>query len=158
MEGVRMGASTRVVLLALFATACLLVPAGQALADASCDHVSAKGEGEQHDGGRITADLNGGGALSGSGKADLKTTGVHGSDLSFEGDVKIDTDNGSLEASIEGTLDLRSGKFSASGPVTDSSGELSGAKGDLDIQGVENLAERSLKVEVKTEICGDEKT
>lgn len=151
-----MGALRRVLLLALFATACLLVPAGQALAKGSCDKVHAKGDGKHRDGGHMTADLNGDDLLSGSGEAQLKTTGVDGSDLSFEGDVKIDTGDGSLQAKVEGTLDLRSGKFSASGPVTDSSGDLSGATDDLDLEGVEDLADRSFTVEVSTEVCAEE--
>jgi hypothetical protein len=148
-----MSALRRMFLLGLFATACLLVPAGQALAGTSCDKVDAKGVGEQRDGGRWTADIKGDGVLSGTSEGQFELTGVDGADLSFKGDVKFDTGNGTLTATVDGSFDLSSGKFSASGPVTDSSGDLSDATGDLELKGIEDLRDGSFVADVTGEIC-----
>lgn len=58
---------------------------------------------------------------------------------------------------LSGTFDLTTGEFSVAGPVTDSSGKLAGAFGDLTFEGVQDVADPTgaFTETVTGEICVD---
>jgi hypothetical protein len=67
--------------------------------------------------------------------------------------VEFSTNRATLTVSVEGTFDVASGAFSASGPVTASTGKLAGATGFLSLAGVEDLTTGSFVEDVVGEIC-----
>jgi hypothetical protein len=69
--------------------------------------------------------------------------------------VVFTVNRATLTVSVAGTLDVSSGAFAVSGPVSASSGRLAGATGSLTLSGVENLADGSFVETVSGEICAE---
>jgi hypothetical protein len=121
----------------------------------SCHKINAKGVGQDLGGGQTAAQIIGGGLLHGTTVGAFEITGVSGPLLSIAGTVTFTTHQGTLTVSVAGTLNVATGEFSASGPVTDATGKLAGATGELSLEGVENLADGSFVEDVTGEICVD---
>ena len=75
----------------------------------------------------------------------------------FAGDVTFTTNRATLTVDLDGTLDLTTGAFVASGDVGASTGKLAGATGTLTLAGVQNLFDPagSFTETVSGEICVD---
>ena len=124
-------------------------------AGVSCHKINASGTGQDLGGGMTQASISGGGLLQGTTEATFVPSGLSGNVLSFDGFVTFTTNKATLTVTIQGTFDLGSGAFSASGPVTASTGKLAGATGNLSLNGVENLSDGSFTETIDGEICVD---
>jgi hypothetical protein len=71
------------------------------------------------------------------------------------GSVIFTTRHATLTVTVTGTLELASGEFSASGPVTDATGKLVGATGSLSLDGVQDLTEGTFLEDVTGDVCVD---
>lgn len=114
----------------------------------SCHKINAKGVGQDLGGGITQANISGGGLLHGTTEGNFDITGVAGTIASFEGTVKFTTSQGTLTVSVTGTLDITTGEFSSTGPVTDATGKLADASGDISLNGVEDLSSGSFVEDV----------
>ena len=128
---------------------------GDARTDVSCHKINARGVGQDLGGGATEAQIIGGGLLEGTTAAQFSITGVSGTLASFAGTVTFTTNRATLTVTVTGTLDVATGGFSASGPVTDASGKLEGATGSLSIHGIQDLATGRFEEDVTGEICVD---
>ena len=132
-----------------------VVMTGDARAAVSCHKINARGVGEDLGGGATVAKIFGGGLLQGTTAAQFIITDISGTVASFEGTVTFTTNRATLTVTITGTLDLGTGAFSASGPVTDAKGKLEGATGSLAFDGIQDLATGTFEEVVVGEICVD---
>ena len=128
---------------------------GDARAALSCHKINARGVGQDLGGGATEAQIIGGGLLEGTTAAQFIITGVSGTLASFEGTVMFTTNRATLTVTVTGTLDVATGGFSASGPVTDASGKLEGATGTLSINGIQDLVTGRFEEDVTGKICVD---
>ena len=62
---------------------------------------------------------------------------------------------GTLTVGVTGTFNIATGDFTAAGPVTNSTGKLAGATGELTFTGNENLATGTFTETVDGNICAD---
>jgi hypothetical protein len=90
---------------------------------------------------RTVATITGNSLLRGRTEAAFLITDPTPPELGFTGDLKFITRSGTLTVTLDGTLDVTTGRFLASGPVTDSTGGLSGAVGTINFDGVQDLAD-----------------
>jgi hypothetical protein len=127
--------------------------AGPAEAARMCHNINAKGVGQDLGGGMTRADVIGGGLLQGKTVGSFVITSVTGSEASISGTVVFTTNNGGATASVAGTFNVSTGVFSADGPVSDSTGKLSGASGDVSLVGLEQLADGSFREDITGTIC-----
>jgi hypothetical protein len=95
----------------------------------------------------------GSGLLNGTTTAHFDITGGSPPVFLIEGDVTFTTNQGAtLTVHISGTFDVASGEFSASGPVTGSTGKLAGATGILTLSGVEDFSDGTFVEDVRGSI------
>jgi hypothetical protein len=141
--------------LAMIVVTAGIVMTGNARADVSCHKINARGVGQDLGGGATEAQIIGGGLLEGTTAAQFIVTGFSGTLASFEGTVTFTTNRATLTVTVTGTLDVVTGAFSASGPVTDATGKLEGATGSLSINGIQDLATGRFEEDVTGEICVD---
>ena len=151
--------------LALMLPLLMLVGAGPATAGVSCHQINANGAGRgaAPQAGdppgliRTSAQIRGGGLLQGTTEAAFQVTGVTPTGIAFAGDITFTTNRATLTVDLEGTLDLATGEFSASGDVRGATGKLDGATGTLTLAGVQNLLDPagSFTETVSGEVCVD---
>jgi hypothetical protein len=120
----------------------------------SCHKINAKGVGQDLGGGMTRAQIIGGGLLHGTTEGHFDIGGAPPV-FSIAGTVMFTTHQGTLTVSVEGTFDVTTGEFRASGPVTGATGKLAGATGELLLEGIENLSDGSFVEDVTGEICVD---
>lgn len=132
-----------------------LVLALPADASTSCHKIWAKGVGQDLGGGETQARISGGGLLHGTTEGAFAITGFSGTVANIAGTVKFTTNRATLTVAVQGTFDVVSGAFSASGPVTASTGKLAGATGLLTLAGVEDLSDGSFVETVVGDVCVD---
>jgi hypothetical protein len=145
----------KVIWLCLFAILGALTIDGPAQAEESCHKINAKGVGQDLGGGVTVARVIGGGLLHGTTEGNFIITGFSGTVASFEGTVEFTTRHGALTVTVSGTLDVATGEFSASGPVTGATGKLAGATGSLSLAGTQDLSDGSFVEDITGEICVD---
>ena len=155
----------RVAVLALLLPLLMLVQAGPAAAGVSCHQINAKGAGQgaPPQAGdppgliRTVAHIRGGGLLQGTTEAAFQVTGFTPTGIAFAGDITFTTNRATLTVDLDGTLDLATGEFGASGDVSEATGKLDGATGTLTLAGVQNLLDPagSFTETVSGEICVD---
>lgn len=155
----------RVAVLALLLLLLMLVRAGPADAGVSCHQINAKGagQGSPPQAGdppgliRTVAQIRGGGLLQGTTEAAFQVTGSTSTGIAFGGDLTFTTHRATLTVNLDGTLDLTTGAFGASGDVSEATGQLDGATGTLTLAGVQNLQDTagSFTEAVSGEICVD---
>jgi hypothetical protein len=128
--------------------------AGAAVSDDdSCPNVKANGVGQDLGGGNTTATITHGGILNGTTSAHFDITGGAPPVLTFAGTIVFTTHHGTLTVSLTGTLNVATGAFSATGPVTGGTGAFAGATGTLRFVGVEDLTTGSFTETVTGTIC-----
>ncbi len=152
---------------ALFLLLPLLVWVGvqPATAGVHCHEIHGKGTGHvapAQDGDpagrtRTVAQIHGGGLLHGSTAAVFDTTAETSTGITFEGPLTFTTNRATLTVDLEGTLDVTTGEFEASGDVSGATGKLRGAEGTLTLAGVQDLSDPagSFTETVTGEICVD---
>jgi len=143
----------------------MLVQAGPATATVSCHQINARGEGRgaPPQAGdppgliRTVAQIRGGGLLQGTTEAVFQVTGSTPTGIAFAGDIDFTTNRATLTVDLDGTLDLTTGEFAASGDVTEATGKLDGATGTLTLAGRQNLLDPagSFAETVSGQICVD---
>ncbi len=155
----------RVAALALLLPVLALVQAAPAAAGVSCHQINAKGAGQgapPQTGDpagliRTVAQIRGGGLLQGTTEAAFEVTGFTQTGIAFAGDIRFTTNRATLTVDLDGTLDVTTGEFEASGDIVGSTGKLDGATGGLTLAGVQNLLDPagSFTETVSGEICVD---
>jgi hypothetical protein len=137
-----------------------LVVAGAAQADGKddddrdCRRINAVGVGQATGPLTTIATITKGGILNGTTAASFMITGaVSPTVLTFTGTVTLTTKRGTLTVGIAGTLDVTTGAFDATGPVTGGTGRFAGATGTLRFQGVQDLVTGSFTETVRGTIC-----
>jgi hypothetical protein len=143
----------------------MLVQVGPAAAGVSCHQINAKGAGQGAalQAGdppgliRTVAQIRGGGLLQGTTEAAFEVTGSTPTGIAFAGDLTFTTNRATLTVNLDGTLDLTTGDFGASGDVSEATGKLDGATGTLNLAGMQNLRDPagSFTETVSGEICVD---
>lgn len=131
-----------------------LIVASSAHAAVSCHKINAKGAGQDLGGGVTEAQIIGGGLLHGTTQGFFAATGGPPV-LTIAGTVTFTTRQGTLTVTVSGTLNVASGNFIASGPVTAATGKLAGATGTLLFEGVEDFSTGKFVEDVKGLICLD---
>lgn len=155
--------SVLVVVLSLLMATTMSLPVH---AGESCHRINAKGVGqgappEPGDPAnliRTVAQIRGGGLLQGTTAAAFTVTGATPTGITFDGDLTFTTNRGTLTVQlVDGTLDLATGAFVASGDVVDATGKLDGATGTLTFEGVQDLQDPagSFTETVVGEVCVD---
>ena len=140
---------------AMFAIVVTLSTMAPARAEVSCHTINAKGVGEDLGNFATRADIIGGGLLHGTTAAQFAPTGMSGTVLSFAGTVTFTTNHGTLTVAVTGTVDVATGEFQASGPVSAATGKLEGATGTITLHGIQDLATGSFVEDVSGNICVD---
>ena len=142
----------------------LLVPSS-AVAGVSCHTITATGTGTGAPAQpgdppslvRTQARLSEAGLLQGTTAAAFTITGPTGTGFTFAGPLTVSANRGTVMVDLTGTLDVATGRFSASGPISASTGRLSGATGSLTLAGVQDLTDPagSFTEAVTGSICVD---
>ncbi len=155
----------RAAVLTLLLPLLMLVQAGPATAGVSCHQINAKGAGQgaPPQAGdppgliRTVAQIRGGGLLQGTTEAAFQVTGFTPTGIAFAGDITFTTNRATLAVDLDGTLDLTTGEFGASGEVSGATGKLAGATGTLTLAGAQNLLDPagSFTETVSGEVCID---
>lgn len=141
-------------LLAIVAVATAAAPAS-APAATSCHKINAKGIGKDNGDLTTSAQIIGGGLLHGTTTAAFTPTGFSFPDFSFTGTITFTTNNGTLTASLTGSLNVVTGEFTATTTGMSGTGKLAGVTGQLTLRGVEDLSTLVFTEDVTGEICVD---
>ena len=104
----------------------ILIPAAPATAAVSCHQITSKGVGQAAppQAGdppgliRTLAQIRGGGLLQGTTEAAFQVTSPTPTGIAFAGDITFTTNRATLTVELDGTLDLATGDFQASGDVS----------------------------------------
>jgi hypothetical protein len=91
------------------------------------------------------------GTLAGS----LTITGVSGTVATFMETVTFTNQHGTLTVVVTGAIDVTTGQFNASGPVTAATGKLFGATGNISLSGVANFATAIFTEDITGVVCVD---
>lgn len=155
----------RFAVMAMLVPLLMLVEAGPATAAVSCHQINATGTGQgaaPQPGDppgliRTVAQIRGGGLLQGTTEAAFQVTGPTSTGIAFAGDITFTTNRGTLSVDLDGTLDLATGDFRASGDVSGAAGKLGSATGTLTLAGVQDLLDPAggFTETVSGEICVD---
>jgi len=141
----------------LLATLLLVALLGApAQAGVSCHLINAKGAGKDLGFGNTAADVMGGGLLQGTLAGSITVTGPPVSGLvPFMETVTFTNPRGSLTILVTGAIDVATGHFNASGPVTAGTGKLAGATGNISLSGIVNFASAIFTEDISGLICVD---
>ena len=139
----------------LFVVAVSLLAVSPAHAAVSCHKINAKGVGQDLGGGMTQAQIVGGGLLNGTTQGNFVATGGSPTVPSIAGTVTFTTDQATLTVTVAGTLNLSTGEFMTSGPVTAATGKLAGATGTLVLNGIEDLTSGKFIEDISGLICVD---
>ena len=95
--------------------------------------------------------------MQGTTEAAFQVTGLTPTGIAFSGVITFTTNRGTLSVDLDGTLDLTTGDFRASGDVSGATGKLDGATGTLTLAAVQNLLDPagSFTETVSGEVCVD---
>jgi hypothetical protein len=132
-----------------------LMTVSPAQAGVSCHLINAKGVGQDLGGGSETGNVIGGGLLHGTIGGSISVTGVSGTIASFVETVTFTNQHGTLTVVVTGAIDVTTGQFNASGPVTAATGKLSGATGNISFSGVANFAAAIFTEDITGVVCAD---
>ncbi len=104
-----------------------------------CRRINARGVGQDLGGGNTTATIIRGGILNGTTSAHFDITGGTPPELTLAGTVVFTTPRGTLTVMVDGTFNVVTGAFRASGPVASGTGVFTGASGRLRFVGTQDL-------------------
>jgi len=126
-----------------------------ARAGVACHLINAKGVGQDQGGGSTTGNVIDGGLLQGTIAGNISVTGVSGNIASFVETVTFTNRHGTLTIVVTGAIDVTTGHFNASGPVTAATRKLSGATGNIALSGVVNFATGIFTEDITGSVCVD---
>jgi hypothetical protein len=132
-----------------------LMTATPALAGVSCHMIDATAAGQDVGGGSTTANVINGGLLQGTIAGSLTIIGVSGNVATFVETVTFTNQHGTLTVVVTGGIDVNTGQFNASGPVTAATGKLSGATGNISFKGAANFATGIFTEAITGVVCVD---
>ena len=132
-----------------------VIMANPAQAGVSCHLINAKAVGQDLGGGRTSGATIGGGLLQGTIDGTIVGTGFNGTVATFQETVIFTTAKGTLTVVVTGGIDVTTGQFNASGPVSAATGKLSGATGNISLSGAVNFATGIFSEDVSGVICVD---
>jgi hypothetical protein len=132
-----------------------IVTIGPSYAAESCHKINAKGVGQDLGNGMTQAQIIGGGLLHGATQGSFTITGGAPPSFTIAGTVAFTTKQGTLTVQVNGTFNVATGDFVASGSVTSATGKLAGATGTLLLDGVEDLTTGTFAEDVTGLICVD---
>jgi hypothetical protein len=132
-----------------------LITVCPARAGVSCHLINAKGVGQDLGAGSTTGNVIGGGLLHGTIAGSISVTGVSGTVASFVETVTFTNQHGTLTVVVTGAIDVITGQFNASGPVTAATGKLSGATGNISVSGIANFAAAVFTEDITGVVCVD---
>ena len=121
----------------------------------SCHKINAKGIGKDNGDLTTNARIIGGGLLHGTTAAAFTPTGLIFPDFFFSGSITFATNNGTLTASLNGSLNVVTGEFAATTTGMSGTGQLAGVTGKLTLRGVEDLSTLAFTEDVTGQICVD---
>jgi hypothetical protein len=121
----------------------------------SCHTINAKGIGKDNGDLTTTAQIIGGGLLHGTTAAAFTPTGLVFPNFFFGGTITFTTNNGTLTATLTGSLNVVTGEFTATTTGMSGTGQLAGVTGQLTLRGVEDLSTLAFTEDVTGEICVD---
>ncbi len=151
-----MNMKRRIMAFSLILSIVLLMWSSPVLAGVTCHTIDATGMGQDLGGGITQAQIQDGGLLQGTTIGEFTFTNLPS--LDFEGTVTFTTNRATLEVTVAGTiviLDASTAAFNASGPITDATGKLEGANGNLTFDGIQNLVDGSFTETVTGQFCAD---
>ncbi len=143
------------VLRSVFITVSSAAIMGHAHAAVSCHKINAKGVGQDLGGGMTEAQIIGGGLLQGTTQGSFVITGGSPPVFTISGTVTFTTKQSTLIAAVAGTFDVLTGAFLTTGPVTATTGKLSGATGTLTLEGIQDLSTGKFVEDISGLICVD---
>ncbi len=73
--------------------------------------------------------------------------------LTFAGTIVFTTKHGTLTVDLAGTLNIATGEFNATGPITGGTGKFEGSTGTLTFSGVENLTTGAFTETITGTLC-----
>ncbi len=127
-----------------------------AQAGVSCHVINAKGVGEDLGFGNTVANVIGGGLLNGTIVGNIAVTGPPVDGLApFIETATLTNKHGTVTVVVAGAIDITTGRFNASGPMTDATGKLSGATGNLSFSGIVDFASGIFTEDISGEVCVD---
>jgi hypothetical protein len=132
-----------------------LMTVSPAQAEVSCHLINGKAVGQDLGGGRTAGATIGGGLLQGTIAGTIVGTGITGTVASFQETVIFTNSRGTLTVVVTGGIDVTTGQFNGSGPITAATGKLSGATGNLSLSGAVNFATGIFSEDVSGVICAD---
>ena len=135
----------------------LLAGTSPALAapDTQCRRVNATGIGQAGpDGVGTTAVITRDGLLKGATAATFQVTGAPPV-LASDGDIVFTTHHGTPTLTVTGTLDVGTGAFPATGPVTSGTDRFAGATGSLTATGTQDVVSGAFTEVVTGTVCLD---
>ena len=124
-------------------------------AGVSCHLINAKGVGQDLGTGSTSGKVIGGGLLQGAIAGNITVTGVSGTVASFVETVTFTNQHGTLTVLVTGAIDVTTGQFNATGPVTAATGKLSGATGHISVAGLANFAAAVFTEDINGVVCAD---
>ena len=133
----------------------VLASGGLASAGVSCHLINAKAVGQDLGAGSTTANIIGGGLLQGTTTGSIVTTGFVFPVASFTETLTFTNQHGTLTVVVSGAIDVTTGQFNASGPVTAATGKLAGATGNLSVPGQANFATAIFSEDISGAVCVD---
>lgn len=136
----------------------VLTAPGAAHADVECHTIDAVGVGQASaDGSTTTATIRGGGLLTGTTGGTFSGTQISGTVLAIVGTVVFTpqyTPPSTLRAEVTGSIDLATGRFTASTGAVSGTGRLAGADADLVLSGTQDATGRFTET-VRGTLCVD---
>jgi len=73
--------------------------------------------------------------------------------FTIAGTLVFTTKHGTLDATLSGTLNVATGEFNASGPVSGGTGQLAGTTGNLTFHGFEDLSNGAFTETINGTLC-----
>jgi len=157
-RGGPMKAISRCLIALVFVSVCFGVTATQAGANPACVSIKAKGIGHSITADTTTAQITGAGLPLGTTAGGPFVVGGAPPVLSLTGPVVFSAKIGpfavgTLTSPQTGSLNVTNGAFTSSGPITASTGILSGLGGNLTFTGVQNLTTGTFTENVTGQLC-----
>ena len=120
--------------------------------DDGCSSINATGVGQDLGNGNTTATIRNAGFLNGTTSGHFDISGAPPV-FTINGTVVFTAKHGTLTVNLSGTFNVATGEFTAAGPVSDGTGKLAGATGNLTFTGVENLQTGAFTETITGTIC-----
>ncbi len=134
----------------------LLTFAGSSYGRDFCLPANGVGFGQDQGEGQTTAVIVGSPLIAGRTQGNFQIESVTGTLATIAGTVLFETARGSYTLLAKGSFDVASGVFQSSGPIEEGSGAFAGARGQLKLEGRQDLETGRFFERVSGSICWPE--